>query len=90
MITKIEKYTVPPEKIKISDFENDILEDDRSTTKDGYFVYCGGVDPNWYMKGMILPVVNPEILDVFIAEDTDDYSEYGFYKEDGRWYREWN
>lgn len=90
MIARIEKYTVSPEKIKISDFENDILEDNRSTTKDGYFIYSGGIDPGWYMKGMILPVVNPEILDVFIAEDADDYSEYGFYKEDGRWYREWN
>lgn len=89
MILKIIKFNRPDFLIEPNDFSysrwNGKLEADN-----GWFYanLCKDSIPIDSKIGLTTTIINPDILDVFIAEENDDYENYGFFKAYGKWIKD--
>lgn len=88
MIKKINQYSRPEIFIKPHDYDH-MEWNGKSVADNGWFyadVYSHIFFTKWKI-GMIATIVNPDILDIFTAEENDDYSHYGFVKHNNKWYK---
>lgn len=88
MILSINKYTCPEYLVKPYHYDN-TKWNGKSVADNGWFYsdICGYLFPTDWKVGMMATIVDPDILDVFTAEENDDYSDYGFVKQYGEWFR---
>lgn len=88
MILSIDQYTRPKFLVKPSDYNN-IKWNGKSVADNGWFYIDIGryLIPTDWKVGIMATIVNPNVLDVFTSEENDNYSDYGFIKQYGKWFR---